>query len=203
MRNKLIGSVLSVALLSAGSAFALDIDPKFYVGGELQATKFKPKKEVSKALEENDLKLKQSKAGAGVFVGSRLNENFGVEAGYSLLGKIKIVRKNGNEEANDALTAKNRNIHADILGYLPINENVDVIGSIGVGQLKTTFKNKDIQKALKDSGAKMQKTGLRLGLGAQYKFDENIGARFMVRHQKGNDLLKSVNSAGLGLFYQF
>jgi len=221
MKNKLISSVLSVILLSAGSAFALDIDPKFYVGGELQAAKPKAKQSTvgqfvnlpagtANSITNGALNAKQNKLGAGLFVGSRLNENVGVELGYSQLGKTKYsanVSDNANNKVSVNNTLKTRNMYFDVLGFMPINECVDLIGSVGVGQLKSKLNGAQptvtgLQNvSLKRTSSK--KTGLRLGLGAQYKFNENVGARFMVRHQKGNEFLKNVNSAGLGLFYQF
>ena len=101
-------------------------------------------------------------------------------------------------------------MYADVLGYLPVCEDIDLIGSLGMGRLSTKVKGKSVQSdpagvvlATTNPSLKSSKTGLRLGLGAQYKVTPNVGARFMVRHQKGNQFVKSVNSAGLGLFYQF
>lgn len=224
MKNKLISSILSVALLSSGAAFALDMDPKFYVGGEIQGSKLKGKPNTvgelvnlpanaSSTLEGYPLETqaKHTKVGPGVFVGTRLHENFGLEAGYTIVGKSRVKRDyNFGDSVKSDATVKHRNVYLDANGYLPVNESVDLIGSVGVGQLKSTMKGDAVYTpaggasqniALKKESSK--KTGLRLGLGAQYKITENVGTRLMLRHQKGNDFIKSVNTAGLGLFYQF
>ena len=222
MKNKLISSLLAATLLSASSAFALDLDPKFYVGGEVQANKAKGQKKTINDFvklrdgdtnKDNPLTLKQDKLGLGVFIGSRIHENVGIEAGYARMGTAKYKGRYDfgggvGLPLSSAIELKSKNIYFDVLGFMPISQSADLIGSIGVGQLKTKVAGGSLIDSCdimfsEVKGQSSKKTGLRLGLGAQYKLNENVGARFMIRHQKGNDFLKSVNSAGLGLFYQF
>jgi hypothetical protein len=177
IKNKIIAAVLSVAVLSAGSAFAIELDPKFYVGGEVLGSKLKAKDE--------NINLKK-RPGAAVFAGSRLNENFGLELGYSYLGKTNDV--------------KNTNLSADVLGYLPVNESVDLIGSVGLGRLSSKAAKGAVLSNEKNTTSKVAP---RLGLGAQYKFDNNVGVRAMARFQRGNDFAKNATSVGVGAFYQF
>jgi hypothetical protein len=96
IKNKIIAAVLSAAVLSAGSAFAIELEPKFYAGAEVLGSKLKAKDE--------NISLK-TRSGAALFAGSRLNENLGLELGFGYLGKTQNV--------------KNTNLSADILGYLP------------------------------------------------------------------------------------
>lgn len=223
MKNKLIGALLSVAVLSSSAAFALDIEPKFYVGGELAGVKRAVNDKVSTNLDvpaNNTMQdsLKDGKVVAkkrgnemGLFVGSRLNENLGVELGYGVQKAKNTTVDVKNADATQTLKGsfrqKSTNIYADVLGYLPINESVDVIGSVGLGRLATKstgeveFNNAGVKSNIK--GKSSSKVGYRLGAGAQYKFNENVGARLMARFQKGNKIVKHTASLGLGLFYQF
>lgn len=204
MKMKLIAIALSGIVLSG--AAAADFDPKFYVGGEAQYNKAKTNKS-NKDIDLKDEKgksiLKENTPGAGVFVGSRLHENFGVEAGYS---HLKNAKKTFADKSSN--TNKMNNVYADALGYLPVSCDVDLIGSVGVGRLSTKLSSKDengVNSPLTSEGKKASKAkaGVRVGLGAQYMFCDNVGARVMLRHQKGNKVVKNVNSANLGLFYQF
>ena len=218
--KKLVSVILSGAVLVSSAAFAADCDPKFYVGGELQGNQYnsgahKNEKNIKKGHQK---KFGKGGVGGGAFAGVRINEYVGVEVGASAMkGKknaAKAASADGLASANYSAHTKSHNVYADVLGYVPVSEEVDLIGSIGVGQLTTKVKenlnahgedpNHTVGVDIRAKASqKSSKTGVRVGAGAQYKFNENFGARFMVRHQRGNKLIKSVNSAGLGLFYQF
>jgi opacity protein-like surface antigen len=216
MNMKLAGIALSGAMLVSGASFGMDFDPKFYVGAEAQLNKYKGAKEINNELPSGTIKNPDNKSlfgksggGASGFVGSQFSEYAGIELGYAALGGAKVSYKQPGFEKSSFKT-KSRNMYADVLGYVPVCEDIDLIGSLGMGRLSTKVKAKVVQSTAagvvlgtKDVSRKSSKTGLRLGLGAQYKLTPNVGARFMVRHQKGNRFIKSVNSAGLGLFYQF
>ena len=214
MNMKLAGIALSGAMLVSGASFGMDFDPKFYLGAEAQANKYKGAKEVKmgtgltiKNLDNKSL-FGKSGSGASAFVGSQFSEYAGVELGYTVLSGTKISLKTPGFEKSSFKT-KSRNMYADVLGYVPVCEDIDLIGSVGIGRLSTKVNVKAVGPnaagvvETTNASLKSSKTGLRLGLGAQYKVTPNVGARFMVRHQKGNQFVKSVNSAGLGLFYQF
>lgn len=223
MNKKLVSIVLSAATLVSTAALAADCDPQFYVGGELQAGSKKGAKQVDtkygngqKAIYRGiDKKgaftktpVSKSASGLGLFVGSRFNENVGLELGASRLGtqKCKIKDQASNTIMQGAgISIKNRNIYADAMGYMPVDCAVDLIGSVGVGRLSTTINGKEASNptAAQKFSAKSTKVGVRVGVGAQYKFTDNIGARLMVRHQQGNKIVKNMTSANLGMFYQF
>ncbi len=201
MKNKLAILALSGVVLVSGSAFGMDLDPKFYVGAEAQINKLKNGKEFVDT--NNKSKIRKNTQAAGLILGSRIHENVGVEAGYSLLKRSKSTLVNGS-----TVSVKMRNPHIDALGYVPVSKDIDVIGSVGLGRLSTKVSQKAqdgtaIALTAQEKRDIKAKYGVRLGVGAQYKIDENLGARFMVRHQKGNKVVKNVNSAALGLFYQF
>src|SRR5580692_2004112 len=94
MKIKLMTAALSAVMLVSGAAFALDMDPKFYVGGEIQANNQKG----PKALTKNGVKFVtpdgkpifgKSSAGASLFFGTKLNEFFGLEAGATGFSRLK------------------------------------------------------------------------------------------------------------------
>jgi len=222
MKIKLAAASLLAASLASAAVFA-DLDPKFYVGGEAQFNKFKyDQKSFLNRLTTNGKNpiTKKSSPGAGLFVGSRLNEYFGLEAGISASRAVKgswnetLANNIANFQNSGNVKLENRNIYADVLGYVPVACDVDLIGSVGVGVLNTKWsvsRNQNLNalggllnaNAQESANGKHSKTGLRLGAGVQYKFDDNIGARLMVRYQKGNKIIKNNTQAGLGLFYQF
>ncbi len=214
MKIKLVAVSLSAAMLASSLAFA-DIDPKFYVGAELQANKYKGAKAVTTAnntrINRTDGKpvFGNSGSGATAYVGSRFNDYLGVELGATKLSSIKFTASNPLQTFSST-KAKSKNFYVDMMGYLPVSEDVDLIGSLGAGRLSSKLsgnlqaRNVAGGPVMKENfSVKSSKTGMRVGAGAQYKFTDNLSARLMLRHQKGNKLVKSVNSAGLGLTYQF
>lgn len=206
MNMKLVVIALSGAMLISGTALGMEFDPKFYVGGELQAHKSKINKKINanpnvtvQRLDNKPL-FDEKTGGADLFVGSRLTENVGVELGAGVINGTKLNIVTPSVLAGSSLKLKNKNAYADVMGYLPVCQDVDLIGAVGVGRLNSKIEGKVVNNGVtlsKDS-IKSTKTGLRLGLGAQYKFNENLGARVMVRNQKGNAIVKSTTSAGLG-----
>src|SRR4051794_38492214 len=111
MNIKLVSIVMSVATLLSGAAFA-DFDPQFYVGAEVQAGHKKgankvPAKLGKKAVElfgksnkngSTKSPIHSSATGGTLFVGSKLNENFGLEVGATALRteKSKNITFDGN-----------------------------------------------------------------------------------------------------------
>lgn len=207
MKMKLVSLSLLGAMLVSGAAAALDCDPRFYVGGELQLNNQRfDKQNFGWSLVDgtaNGKTIKKTRTGLDLIVGSRVTENFGVEAGYAFLGNTKL-----HDRYNYYSTkVRARNAHIDAMGYVPVSCDVNLIGSLGVGRLTTKVTNREdgITVPLDAATKRLYKarTGLRVGLGAEYKIDENLSARLMARHQKGNKVIKNVNSLGLGLFYTF
>lgn len=205
MKMKIVSLALSGALLASSSVMALDLDPKIYVGGEVQANRLHGKN--SFATKNNIYTGKKffnrSGTGASAFIGGKLCENFGAELGYNGLPGSKANIVNAK---NSVLKAKNRNMYADVLGYMPVSNEIDLIGAVGVGKLSTKITGNVVgtkQVAAENVSLKSSKAGVRVGAGVQYKLTENLNARLMVRHQQGNKFVKSINSVGLGLICQF
>jgi opacity protein-like surface antigen len=214
MRTKLAKIFLLGNILTSGVVLGLDFDPTFYTGIEAQYNRYAGANRVTTASKtaltsvNNKSLFNKSGAGLGLFAGSRLVENFGVELGYTALSGAKFALNNpAFRTAN--VKSRNHNLYVDALGFIPVSSEVDIIGAVGIGRLSSKLSGGIQQLTAGVLGAKQDlltrshKTGLRLGLGAQYKVHENVGVRFMARHQKGNQLVKKINSATVSLFYQF
>lgn len=206
MKMKLVSLALLGAMLVSGTAAAVDCDPRFYVGGELQSNTLRFDKNNFWSVDNgtvNGKTIKKTRIGTDLIVGTRITENFGLEAGYAFLGTTKLQDRDNYYSTK----VKARNAHIDAMGYVPVSCDVNLIASLGVGRLSTKVTNREegITVPLDAATRKLYKakTGMRVGLGAEYKIDENVSARLMVRHQKGNKVIKNVNSVGLGLFYTF
>ncbi len=183
MKCKLLAAAAAGALVVGSVSYADGMsDVRPYVGGELSFN-------MPKYPAGSD--YKKNKPGLGAFVGARICDYFGVEAGYDYVMKAK-----SKSDSSDSI--KISNLYLDGMGYFAASPEVDLIGAVGIGRIKPKAK---------DNGGtyyNKAKSGYRLGLGAQYKFDENIAARLMVRYQKGKkEALKSMTSVALGVAYTF
>ncbi len=203
--KKLVTIALSGTMLvsSIVAAEGFELDPKVYLGAEVSANRYNSPKTLTDnkglTLFRTDNKPLFGKNGAGVsgFIGTRLNEYAGLEAGYNVLATPKIANANGKIRANNA--------YIDAMGYLPIADQIDAIGSLGVGFLSTSVSvnNFNVAGTNQSFSQKSSKAGVRVGAGLAYKFDDCLGARLMLRYQQGNKHIKNITSAGVGLYYQF
>ncbi len=204
MKSNLKIAIASSALLLSGAVCAMDFDPKFSVGAEAGINQFTIKDKT-----DGD-SWKKTAPSVGALLGVRLIENMGLELGYTAFGAFKGT----DVDANESFSTKLRSPHMDVLGYLPVSSDFDLIAAIGTGRVTGKSKITTASTgATEVESFKIKANALRLGLGVQYKFDENLSARLMLRRQnlgsvqiagkKVTDQKMNFNSAGLGLFYQF
>lgn len=194
--------LLSVALAS-GVASA-DFNPKFYVGAGVDYNYY-GKKDFALGGSSN---FSQKVNGMGVVVpvlGVKFNEHFGIEAGYSFNKKYKgsftgDVQLNGaNIFANNitaSYNAKIRNAYLDLVGFMPVADQVELIGGVGIGKL--TVKSGDMQFSNVPAGATARATlkiknkmGFRAKVGAIYNVTNNIGLRLLASYQSINNKINS------------
>lgn len=178
-----VAGLLSIALAS-GVASA-DFNPKFYVGAGVDYAKYSvpvSKYTVKVGPLSGEAKVKHGGFGLVVpVIGMKFNENFGLEAGYSLNKKVTI-KYNGILGDSTEEICKVRNAYLDFMGYMPVTEQVDLIGGIGIGRFMAK-KGKDIN--LPDGVKFKNQFGVRVKAGAQYNFNNNIGIRGLVSYQSG------------------
>ena len=186
--KKLITVALSGSVLATSAAFA-DFEPRFYVGADATYNHFNLDKDLKN--DPDIKKVQKNRLGTNLVLGGKFHEFFGAEIGYSFIQKAKVTPTDAAEEN---FKFKVNNMYLDLMGFYPISCEVDLLASVGVGRMK-----------VKVESTSKSKTGLRGRIGAQYKFDENFAARFMVGHQKGVKSmgLKNYTTAGLGVTYTF
>lgn len=165
----------AITILGSALFISSSASANYYAGGELQA---------------NTYSAVLTQASGGVFAGARINENLGGELGYSYHPHITTTLF-GNK-----FSVASHNVYADLMGYLPIDPSFDVIGSVGAGLFTTSA-------SLKNYGSgSVSMAGVRVGVGAQYHFNENFGARFLLGYQSVYHPIHMV-SARLGVFFKF
>ncbi|MBD3800129.1 MAG: OmpA family protein [Campylobacterales bacterium] len=129
----------------------------------------------SSSIEENAFGLKP-------FVGYLFNDYFAVEGGYFNLGEasFKHVTSTG---ATYKGSAKMQGLNADVVGHLPILEQLTVFGRLGVMYAEV---NKEysysggtlyINGVAKDMSPGQWGAGLKIGAGVQYDFTPRLGVR--------------------------
>ena len=114
----------------------------------------------------------------------------------------------------------------DVIGNIPISQSFEILSALGIGfynfdtgkNLTSPFGNGEstgIMEALGElctqcvkSGIykkKINTTGVRIGLGAQYNINEHIALRAMARYIKltDDDIINSLTEFSLGLRYMF
>lgn len=223
IKKKLATVVLSGTMLASGLATAgcIDLDPKVYMGAEVNGSQYNSVKDIQLGSNRTDIRtinrtdgksiLGNRGAGLSGFIGTRLNQYFGLEAGYSIMSKPKGKLTN-LVNLNNATNVKTNisNAYVDAIGFIPVTDQLEAMASVGLGFLTTKVSANVSGRAgtavdghSLSFAARSTNPGVRLGAGLGYKLDENITARLMLRHQQGNKLVKSVNSVGLGLSYQF
>lgn len=181
------------------SASAHAGDMQYYVGGDLNYNKHSYYSDLKDTINANNGSIKSKVPSFGVVAGMKFHQNFGAELGYTFVKKAKY------EVTGDSGALKSSNIHLDMLGYMPVASNVELIGAVGFGRMSLKEKS-DVDR--NGSNEKFSKMGYRIGAGAQYKFDNHWATRTMVRYQKvgsknDNKWVKGTSSVGVGVTYTF
>jgi opacity protein-like surface antigen len=203
--------VIAGALAVAGSAVAEfgDINP--YVGADLQLTKMKAKAPF-------DSILSKSFPGAGFYLGTKFHENFGVEAGYnwskSQSRTVDVgARFDGapgagfgfGTAAQAGVKTKLRRNSAffDVVGFLPVMDCVELIGSVGYGYVMPKLSIQTAAGTAITGYDLKNQSVLRVGLGASYMVTDMVGLRAKLgwentkhTHFKNNDDRKALRARG-------
>lgn len=203
-QNKLFVIVL-LAVASIGHAGQYD-DTTFNAGGEISIinrvsynngsssdlNNFKTSNSAGK------LAIKKNEPGVNIFVGARFNRYLGAEIGFGLIQNASANVQNGGVASN-----KINNYYIDLLGFLNIASQVDLVGDVGIGWLQSKA---NVTNATFVNLSELTKTklGIRAGGGLQYYFAPSWATRAMLRYQDGNqNFLKGNVSFSLGILYTF
>jgi len=114
-------------------------------------------------------------------VGARLHPNFGVEgeAGFG------IKSDDVNVAGTNVESKLKHSVGVYAVGYVPMSENFDLIGRVGVGQSKTEASAPGVKVSSTDES-------WNYGVGAQYTFDGVNGIRGdWTRHDFNGDAGKA------------
>lgn len=147
---------------------------------------------------DSNLVIDKNKVGFNIFATAQFNQYLALELGYGIITKAE-----GTAQLQRTATNKITNTYLDALGYMPVAARVNLIGSIGVGLLKS--KANVTAASFQDlSSLNNVKFGYRFGGGALFALTNNWGLRGMLRYQTGNKaFLKSVTSLAVGVLYTF
>lgn len=127
-----------------------------------------------------------------VSLGLKFNQYVGLEAFYqqseegekTVLGIIKTEYKY-------------KAYGLDLVGYLPVNPQFDLLGTVGLGYY-------DIDVTAKDSGFSDDGFGWRVGVGGQFNITDNWGIRVMARYADPDiEGLKNMVDISAGIRYTF
>lgn len=155
-------------------------------------------------------------------VGIKVNKNFGLEAFYQKSSEEdKDTSRRAYDYDNDIAIGSDETstisytaYGVDAMGYLPINQEFELLASLGIAQYN--FESNAIAYAAATDGYNIvaqtftnkkdfDSLGIRLGIGAQYNFNEHFALRAMARYIKMNDdeYIRSLTEFSLGLRYMF
>ena len=147
-------------------------------------------------------------------VGAKINKNFGLEAFYQSSGEegySDYDYDHGFEEKTETSLSYTA-MGIDAIGYIPINQDFEILASLGLAQYDFEAKYKyswieyDYNYSENEDETKdFDSLGIRVGIGAQYNLTNNLAIRGMARYVKLNDddIIKSMTELSLGLRYMF
>lgn len=201
-------TVLTVSVLGAMAANAAA--PGVYVTGQVGYADTHMSDKIGKHLSNNGL------AGR-VALGYQFNQNFAVEAGYMQLseskvdGAIQIPKKRGLTPA----TLKLQQNAIDLVGkgIIPINNNINVYGKLGVAYINTNFKGTvQIQGTptmtvdLNDKAdVAKHKWAPEAAIGISYDITPNVSLDTSLTHIQplGSNKPGNIDFVAVGLSYNF
>ncbi|WP_047533781.1 outer membrane protein [Methylotenera sp. N17] len=132
---------------------------------------------------------------SGLVLGYKLNQYFGVEGQYTGIGKV-TDNVSGSAKA-DALSLS-------AIGYLPVNEEFNLYGKLGVAATKSTVSSS--LSPMNDAS----RTSVTYGFGGQYNLNKDIGMRLGWDHynaavdmSSGNKHNINANVVSVGVVYNF
>jgi hypothetical protein len=183
MKQVVKSLVVVGAMLAAGTAAAdMDMDFRPFVGVDyLQAWMPGTKGTINGDTFNTQDQVPKSYPGATVYFGAKFMDYMGVEIGADWSGRKKRTSLDAD---GDSLTVqvKRKAFHADLLGFLPMNECFDLLGFLGIGWVKPTLTG-----TFTEAGTTVAQTAtfgstkstavVRLGVGASYMVTDMIGLR--------------------------
>ncbi len=213
MRNITTGLLLTGAMIAAGTASAdtpSDVSP--YMGVDYYQAFMKGKSSW-------DSILPKSYAGASVFIGTRVHESFGIELGYatSIRQKKDWHLANGSSffagpvrqvgGISGSTKVRRSGAHMDVIGFLPVAECFELLGSLGFGWVQTKIQTTlNVASSSSTAAALASVAGkgravFRVGLGGSYMVTDMVGIRAKLGWESTSSLRVKGNASFLSLGY--
>jgi len=151
----LVGAVMGVPMIAAAQGA--------YVGVNVGKAKQKL------STYEDGFTLKDDATGYKLYGGYGFNQNFGIEGGYTHLGKFT----DSYIDSGDAVTGtyKVRSLYLAATGTLPITEQFSIFAKVGVAFNRATISG--TVNGVYEGSASENQTSPLLGIGAAYNFSKN------------------------------
>lgn len=198
-----------------------------YIGLDIATSKAKFGDIKSTNTEDDTLKSEYGKSFKDNFnsisgvIGIKMNKYFGIEAYYqqsSEEDKKKHYSEGSNYNETLKTTIDYRSYGADLIGYLPVFQEFEILAALGLGQYDFSTKGKYSEVSIADNSMTTEdyrettnikkdfnSLGVRLGIGAQYNITEHVALRGTLRYVKmvDDDYIKNLVEASLGIRYMF
>lgn len=189
--------------MAAGSVSAdviADLNP--YIGADYYQAWMKPKGDYNKVLPKDF-------PGATIYVGTKFHESFGIELGYDWSARKKkdfTVQSGtgffGGPKNTFSGSTKVRRTggHIDLVGFLPVAECFDLLGSIGFGWVQTKI-NTTINGPVTGHASALQSMSgkgrgvFRVGVGGSYMVTDMVGLRAKLGWESTSSLRANGNQA--------
>ena len=209
-------ATLAQPALAAGQDGDTFINPDWansawYVGGSLgQSRATIDEARIVRSLAANGATLTsfdtdEREPGFKLFAGKQLNRYFAVEAGYVDLGKFNVAATtsgNGNFRGEAGFRA----VNLDLVGQLPLNQRLSLLGRAGMqyAHTRTSFSGNRLA-AVTNPNPREKKLNAKVGLGLEYKLSEALAVRGEVERYRLDDAVGNrgeVDLLSLGLVYK-
>lgn len=135
--------------------------------------------------------------GGNIYLGARFHKYWAVEAAYQRSEEAKQSNVLGLGVDSKARISGGS---VDLLGYLPINPKLDVIGTVGITRLKG-----EVEYSGGIGSYDETETKWRAGAGLQYALTDRLNARGLVRYQEASfdNLVDDAVVSTVGLNWEF
>ena len=184
--KKIKSLVVASALVFSGVSVAEMCDVTPFVGLGYQYGSMKAKNDWAKV-------ANKKQDGALAFVGAKFHENFGAELGWeqsssknrqtTAVGTFDgVATNNGTQKVKTKVSGG----YVDLQGYLPVVDNFEVLGSLGMGSVVAKINSTvDVLSSVAHKNKLNQKSKRslvgRVGVGAKYMFTDMFGVRVMAK----------------------
>jgi opacity protein-like surface antigen len=159
---------------------------------------------------DDDVLLEDALNGINIYAGQKFNKNFGIEAGFFYNDEESKNTPSGSTVGSGTVSTadintklKSYGLTLDAIGYMPINDKFELLGSIGAAYTRADYTlATSVSTAEKSHDTEME---LRLGAGGQIHLTEKIDARAMARYQTADfdDVADNAWVYSLGINYGF